>query len=379
MRDRDHPLGLPSLSPHRQQQVKQANRVIARTFAILTAGFQAGSEFIIENPPDRSKENSPLYLHRRHCPLWHLPDVIQFRKATGSEMISFPQCAFGADYQKFTSLLISPGLAPSLRPLSSLTCTHAQHRAIAGGDRRHGQFTSYRSAAYPADLNFLFAKVLATAKAADASDRVAKPVPPPSSTAPSRPPAAPDATAVEVAEPDTDTATPPLTETATPPPSADAPDVDLPPSPSPAAPSPAPDRRPKAKPKPFTWHRGSDYPLRHRTAQGLILRPCLASTGSLSLRSRVGCAFKAGSATDSSPGNRRQAMAEDRPGWTAAEVKEINNHVGNSSWTHVDRSEAGSRRIVRFTWAYKRKRDGRLKARLCVQGCSQQPGVDYYD
>ena len=26
---------------------------------------------------------------------------------------------------------------------------------------------------------------------------------------------------------------------------------------------------------------------------------------------------------------------------------------------------------------YKRKRDGRLKARLCVQGCAQQVGIDY--
>ena len=70
-------------------------------------------------------------------------------------------------------------------------------------------------------------------------------------------------------------------------------------------------------------------------------------------------------------------MAEDRKGWTAAEIKEIDNHVANGSWTYVDRRDAGDRRIVRLTWAYKRKRDGRLKARLCVQGCSQQPGVDY--
>ena len=36
-------------------------------------------------------------------------------------------------------------------------------------------------------------------------------------------------------------------------------------------------------------------------AQGLILRPCLSSADSLSLRSRVGCAFKAGSATQTTP------------------------------------------------------------------------------
>lgn len=32
---------------------------------------------------------------------------------------------------------------------------------------------------------------------------------------------------------------------------------------------------------------------------------------------------------------------------------------------------------MRLTWAYKIKRSGKYKARLCVQGCSQVPGVDY--
>ena len=30
-----------------------------------------------------------------------------------------------------------------------------------------------------------------------------------------------------------------------------------------------------------------------------------------------------------------------------------------------------------MTWVYKVKRDGTLKARLCVQGCTQIAGVDY--
>ena len=35
------------------------------------------------------------------------------------------------------------------------------------------------------------------------------------------------------------------------------------------------------------------------------------------------------------------------------------------------------RRTVRMTWVYKKKREGTMKARLCVQGCSQVHGVDY--
>ena len=44
----------------------------------------------------------------------------------------------------------------------------------------------------------------------------------------------------------------------------------------------------------------------------------------------------------------------------------------------IDRSEMPKgRRTVKLVWVYKVKRDGSLKARLCVQGCSQMPGVDY--
>lgn len=48
------------------------------------------------------------------------------------------------------------------------------------------------------------------------------------------------------------------------------------------------------------------------------------------------------------------------------------------SWKYVLRSDLpAGRRLVRLTWVYKTKRDGRLKSRLCVQGCSQVAGVDY--
>ena len=78
------------------------------------------------------------------------------------------------------------------------------------------------------------------------------------------------------------------------------------------------------------------------------------------------------------PSNHREAMDQDEEGWRPSEIKEIKAHRRNGSFTEIDRSELPKgRRLVRMTWAYKTKRDGTKKSRLCVQGCSQVPGVDY--
>ena len=62
----------------------------------------------------------------------------------------------------------------------------------------------------------------------------------------------------------------------------------------------------------------------------------------------------------------------------ASERDELMNHRTNGSFTLVDRDSLppshAKRRLVKFTWAYKVKRSGKLKARLCVQGCTQVAG-----
>jgi hypothetical protein len=82
--------------------------------------------------------------------------------------------------------------------------------------------------------------------------------------------------------------------------------------------------------------------------------------------------------TSTDPSNHKAAMIDDCDGWSAAERKEIANHVTNSTMTPILRKDIPrGRRLVRMTWVYKKKRDGTQKARLCVQGCSQVHGVDY--
>ena len=91
----------------------------------------------------------------------------------------------------------------------------------------------------------------------------------------------------------------------------------------------------------------------------------------------TGCVRKVTS-TSVDPRTRREALADDAEGWTKAERKELTNHSSNQSWVYKSRDDIpAGRKLVRLIWVYKRKRDGSLKARLCVQGCSQIPGVDY--
>eukprot|EP00965_Chrysotila_dentata_P087119 2876021-Pleurochrysis_carterae.AAC.1 len=74
-------------------------------------------------------------MHKRHAPLWIVPIVRALKTDHQSTLITFPQCALGADTQKYTTLLASPGIAPSLLSLADLRCDHRSHVSIAGGHK----------------------------------------------------------------------------------------------------------------------------------------------------------------------------------------------------------------------------------------------------
>jgi hypothetical protein len=57
---------------------------------------------------------------------------------------------------------------------------------------------------------------------------------------------------------------------------------------------------------------------------------------------------------------------------------EFTNHQDNGSFVKMDHSQKPRHRnLVKLIWVYKTKRDGTKKSRLCVQGCTQIPGVDF--
>eukprot|EP00965_Chrysotila_dentata_P058379 1936132-Pleurochrysis_carterae.AAC.1 len=60
-----------------------------------------------------------------------MPDIQELKADCSASLITFPQCALGALTQKYTSLLVSPVLAPTLQSLSDLRCQHHSHPQIA--------------------------------------------------------------------------------------------------------------------------------------------------------------------------------------------------------------------------------------------------------
>jgi hypothetical protein len=91
-----------------------------------------------------------------------------------------------------------------------------------------------------------------------------------------------------------------------------------------------------------------------------------------------GRALLAGAAPQVDPRNRVEALAMDRPGWTTSMDAEMENHNQNGSFEWVCRCDVPKgRHLIKLVWVFKIKRNGKLKSRLCVQGCAQTAGIDF--
>jgi len=63
--------------------------------------------------------------------------------------------------------------------------------------------------------------------------------------------------------------------------------------------------------------------------------------------------------------------------WRDAISKELKDMNHRNVWTIIPRDN--SKRIIKLKWIFKRKSDGRYRARLCAPGYLQIPGLDYHD
>ena len=368
VRTRSHIRGIPKIDPKHRRELVLANSIVARTASLLAAAHQVGTQWVLENPADRGDPTAHrIWLHDDHGPLWEMPEIKALIRVCSASRCTFPMCAFSSPWQKYTTLVFSAGFEEWLAPLNKLVCEHASHAEPAGGQDASGEWLSARAAAYPADFNLYLARAIAaltspTVKSsplartneAPKEDNIETrarelrlPDPPKATSNLNKPisePGAPNTrgffklnSKIESDEVGKDVR------------SLDFTDV----TDDPASPSPPDPKRGRSKPEPFKRELGP-YPLRNRL-RALLAKPAKCD-----------------------PRNRSEALAQDSEGWLASERKEINNHLNNKTFELIDRSEVPTgRKLVRWTWAYKWKRDGTQKSRLCVQGCSMVPGVDF--
>lgn len=105
----------------------------------------------METPVDRGMRGSPHFSWRtkEHVPLWLIPEMRGLAREAATTRVSFRQCAFRCDYQKWTTLMAAGPRAARLRELGSLTCKHSRHgRQAKVYDVNTGSGTA-ESAEYP--------------------------------------------------------------------------------------------------------------------------------------------------------------------------------------------------------------------------------------
>ena len=387
VRSRDHPSGLPDVDPRYAKELRIANLLIARTVAILAAGWQSGSEFVIENPVDRGDRDYPLhFIDGRHAPLWLVPEIKALLRVTGASQVHFPQCMFGSDWQKRTTLAYTAGLDSWLSPLRTLACTHVTHDKRAGGARDdQGNWLSAESAAYPPELNLYLAKAIGSIKSGPIKSAVHVEKP------------APNSAPIDTTEPEENEPSDPVTVEA----NRRPPNTVAPPSPIRGLDfsgglGPISETEETVSPLPvpidpstrdfnvwgFRKYAGSPIraSLRPRPGRALFM----LAGALLSLAPPInGCGGatngRALTARDSpDPQSRSAALALDHDGWTRSMDDEMENHKTNGSFEWVSRDKVPkNRRLIKLIWVYKIKRNGKLKSRLCVQGCNQVKGIDY--
>ena len=118
------PTGIPDAPPKHLRELRRANRLVRRMSQILGAAHLAGSEVLVENPPYRGDPREDhLFMHADHASLWQMPEMIELKSSISGKTVTFAQCMFGADWQKYTTFMYSAGFDEQLAPLHALLCT----------------------------------------------------------------------------------------------------------------------------------------------------------------------------------------------------------------------------------------------------------------
>ncbi|MGZ0213958.1 MAG: hypothetical protein ACKVI4_15900, partial [Actinomycetales bacterium] len=339
--------GIQNVPNGHRRELEVANAIVARMAAIVMTSYRVGSQYCIENPADRGDSNHPRrFLDNEHGPLWLMPEMITLRRDYGGRIATFPMCAFSAPWQKYTSLLYSPGMDEWLGPLDRLTCRHTSHARAAGGGVGSEGIASSETSAYPANFNHYLSLAFAslhrhgppleitTPRSGGEADGAETPLPSqtlaqllpslPTNSGPPEPAPAPVIAATE------STSAPQPLETG------GVDDIDAEESPTHSPP------RGKARAKPEPFQRGLPMATRSRRPQldsgvqdssGWRGAGFIGLLGATTISAAKGVAGFAGLAKPATgdPKSQAEAYASDEKGWRASEEKELNNHRSNGS------------------------------------------------
>ena len=423
--------GCRFLPQKHHEELRRANTITARLCALMILAHRAGTEFVIENPADRGDATRPdLFVNENHGPLWLVDSVCALAKMASTSTVTFAMCAFGAPWQKMTTLMYTAGMSAWLDPLHERRCTHSSHPEVAGGKKTNGTWNSTEAAAYPPDFNSYVAQAVASLVRQRQSFGDAQTQPFDEGPAPAPHPGASrmplagnpmaQSTRGELDDNSADTQPAPSSKTLGDHLAAasakvksalsslgDATsvrrlsfgdlDVDDKDESGEAAQDEVQPVRPKRK---VTFDktagargtRSQNVPLVRgmgtsagfaMLALGSSLPAAIYAMGTTHVfeeLNRPGGTLRAALAKPGSTDPKTQADAYrmDKPNWVKSEMKELKNHEDNGSWEYIPASALPrGRRLVKMVWVYKVKRDGSLKSRLCVQGCRQVAGIDY--
>jgi hypothetical protein len=86
--------------------------------------------------------------------------MIKAKQDINLKEVTFPQCARGGEFQKWTTLWYSEDLAETLDELHICTCQRGHKHKVARGKGSHKDWISAEAAAYPTGMNRAIAKAI---------------------------------------------------------------------------------------------------------------------------------------------------------------------------------------------------------------------------
>lgn len=161
LRTRRSPTGMAHVPPEWSAYLDKHNKLADFSAALALTAHAAGIPWAIENPADRGDPTSEAHWPQmaNHAPLWVQPEIVQLRADTHAATVTFPQCFFEAEWQKYTTIMHSAAMSTHLGAMRGATCDHRRHTPAYGRDAR-GAARAERAAAYPAALNEAIASAL---------------------------------------------------------------------------------------------------------------------------------------------------------------------------------------------------------------------------